>query len=100
VLIGIAAMLNSALQEPEYIDSYVTSINGVGDMQREPNPNYLTGVKRDVYQFFFDLVPTGQAFQFVEMSLVNPGLLPVYSMLIFLISTMIGTAVFRRKDVR
>lgn len=100
VLIGIAAGIHSSLQEPEYLDSYVTSVNGVGEMQTEPNPNYLTGTKRAIYQFFFDFIPAGQAFQFVELSMVHTWQLPVYSMLILVLASAVGAAAFRKEDIR
>ena len=99
-LLCLAAAINGSLQEPEYLNSYVTTVSGIGEMQNEPNPHYLTGTKREVYQFFLDLLPSGQVFQFVEFSMVHTWLLPVYSLLILALTSITGMLAFRKKNIR
>lgn len=99
-LFAVGAYFNSALQEPEFIDNYVMSVDGVSDMQSEPNPNYLTGAKREAFQFALDFNPGGQALQFAEMSMVHTWQLPLYSLLILLLTSIAGILVFRREDVK
>lgn len=99
-LFGIAAAVNSSLQEPEFIESYVTNISGVGDMESEPNPNYLTGTKRDIYQFALDLNPAGQSLQFAEMTMVHTWQLALYSILIMIITSAVGVLIFRKENVK
>lgn len=108
-LVGLLAMLfgsawlNSRLNEPEMYDSYVYMDNS-GAMETapsEPNPNYLSGNKRAVFLFLLELQPAGQALLFTDsMSFAHPWLLPLYSLLIIVLTGGAGLAVFRRKDLR
>ena len=38
-----------------------------------PNPSYISGFKRQVYQFLYELTPGGQCFQIVNMGAETPG---------------------------
>jgi ABC-2 type transport system permease protein len=100
VLFGVAAAVNSRLQEPEFYGSYVMSVTGVSEYQNEPNPNYLTGTKRELYQFALDFLPTGQSVQFVEMSMEHIWQLPLYSLLILILTSAAGVLAFQREDIR
>ena len=47
-----ALVIHSMLEAPEFIQGYEMSVNGqVVNAVPEPNPNHLTGLKREVYQF-------------------------------------------------
>lgn len=108
-LVGLLAMLfgsawlNSRLHEPEVYDSYVYTDNSgaLAEAPSQPNPNYLSGAKRDVFLFLLELQPAGQALLFADsMSFVHPWLLPLYSLLVVLLTGGAGLYVFRRKDLR
>lgn len=99
LLIYLGAATNSRLQEPPMIDSYVTSIDGIGEMAGEPNPNYISGTKREIYQFLYDINPGGQSLQFAESSMVHTWQLPVYSLIIVLLTTGIGVMIFKKKNI-
>lgn len=64
------------------------------------NPNYLTGTKRQVYEFLQDFTPGGQALQIASMDTDAPGRLAVYDAAILLLSTSCGIIFFRRKDLK
>ena len=67
----------------------------------EPNPDYLRGTERELYQFFNDFLPTGQAVNISgqgELS-QSPGLLAAYSASIIIVSTGVGMFVFKKKDI-
>ena len=68
-----------------------------GEME---NPNYLTGTKRDAYQFVADFLPTGQALAYNFDMIVHPWRMCLYSLLILAASTAGGLAAFRRKDLK
>lgn len=99
-LMSLAAGVHSSLQEPEFMDSYVATIDGISKHHNEPNPRYLTGPKRERYQFFLEFLPTGQALAFIELSMIHTWQLPVYSLLILLLTTVSGVFGFRKKDIR
>lgn len=93
--------VKSRLDEPEMYSAYSYSIGGeTTEISEQPNPRYLTGVKREVYEFLYDFLPGGQAVQYVSMEAARPGLLLFYSVLIAAGSTAAGLIFFRRKDIK
>ena len=95
----LGAAFNLRLQEPEFLNNYVMTIDGVGEVQNQPNPDYLTGAKREVFQFFLDFIPGGQSIQFAELTMVHYWQLPVYSLIISALTTLAGVVLFKRKNV-
>lgn len=93
--------ITSALNEPEYYSAYSYTENGVTvEAPDERNPNYLTGTKRQVYEFLHDFTPGGQALQLANMNTERPAQLALYSSMIVLASTCGGVLAFRRKDLK
>ena len=66
----------------------------------ERNPNYLTGTKRQIYEFLQDFTPGGQALQLAGLQAEHPAQLALYSGMILLLTTCCGILVFRRKDLK
>lgn len=102
ILLFAAIYLSQKLSEPEIYEGY-TYINEAGEAVEEddvPNPGYITGTKREVYSFFLDFLPTGQALQLSSMS--DEGLLVkvVYSFIIIILTTGGGIYFFRKKDLK
>ena len=102
MLIGamtVYAMLNA----PEYIENaFEMSVDGeIVPSDPIPNPRFLTGVKRDVYQHILNLIPTGQMLQFGNLAYSADMLyLPLYAVLVAVVCTGIGLIIFQRKDIR
>ena len=93
--------ITSALNEPEYYSAYSYTENGVTvEAPEERNPNYLTGAKRQVYEFLQDFTPGGQALQLAGLHAEKPAQLALYSGTILLLTTCCGILVFRRKDLK
>ena len=93
--------ITSALSEPEYYAAYSYTENGVTvEAPEERNPNYLTGTKRQVYEFLQDFTPGGQALQLAGLHAEQPAQLVLYSGAILLLTTCCGILVFRRKDLK
>lgn len=91
----------SALNEPEYYDGYSYTENGVTVSEdKERNPNYLSGTKRQVYEFLNDFTPGGQALQLANMEAENPLLLVLYNGIIIVLATGCGMVLFKRKDLK
>ncbi len=95
-----AAFLNARLDAPEFLPTYSLSLNGEVIESTEPNPHYLQGTERAVYQFFYDLLPTGQAMQYSTMSAIHLWQMPLYALGIAAASTVGGLVLFRRKDLK
>lgn len=101
VILFVGVYIKSRLGEPQYYDGYVYSDStGTTVQERCENTNYLSGVKRDVYQFMLDFLPSGQAFEIVYWNVATPVRLLLYSLIIVVLSTGVGYGIFRRKDVK
>lgn len=100
-LLVLASMINSRLEAPEFYDGYVFT-DTLGNSASEPvrNPQYLEGTKREIYQFFLDFLPTGQAVEISTQSTPHLWQLPLYSFLIILASTGGGVLCFHKKDIK
>lgn len=101
-----ATYLLSRLGEPEMINNWSYTADGVltaGDLV--PNPNYITGREREIYQFLADALPGGQSYMIANFGmhedlLRHPVLLCFYSAVITVITNVTGIFIFRRKDIK
>ena len=101
LLLFAAIYIDGRLKAPEFVSSYELSVNGqVSQSEPEPNPHYLRGAEREVYQFLNDFLPCSQASQYTSMDVANPALLAAYSLGILVVSAGAGIALFRRKDLK
>lgn len=100
-ILVVGSTLYEALQEAETITGVIiTAENGVQLGDSQPNPNYVTGLKRSVYEFFIDFVPSGQSIQLADLSVAHPVRMLLSSLYILLGTTLYGTFIFQRKDVK
>lgn len=91
----------SALNEPEYFGAYSYTENGkTVEEEAEKNPHYLSGTKREVYEFLYDFVPGGQVLQIANTESENIPLLALYDCTILIITSTFGILMFRRKDLK
>lgn len=100
VLIIGAAMIEALLAEPEYVTGFFMTDGEVTQGEPEPNPLYVSGVKRDILETVNDVLPSGQMMQIEIGSLRSAELMPLYSLGVLAVTTAIGAAVFRRKDLK
>lgn len=85
----------------QYLAAYSYTENGVTVEEPEQrNPYYITGMKRQVYEFLQDLTPSSQVIQVSEMGVKKPVMLAVYDGLILLLVTGFGLIFFRREDLK
>lgn len=96
LLLGI--FLNKRLLEPEVIETAVYGMdNANAVLAGEPNPFYVGGVKRDIYQFLFAL-PGCQAMRVAVME--TEWTMPACSGGVLAACTGLGLALFGRKNIR
>ena len=102
VCICAATYFHSILQQPEYYDAYVylDENDVMHNMPSEPNPNYISGTKRTIYQFIDDAFPYSQLF-FIDITDIEKiNIYPLYSIAIAALTTGCGVLVFRKKNLR
>ena len=97
--IYISAKLNEPETYPEISafadDGTVTSARQI------PNPGYVRGTQREVYQFLNDFLPTGQSVILMRGDTeASTPLLPLYSAGIAVAASGIGIFIFRKKDIK
>lgn len=100
-ILMVGAYINAALTAPEFLDG-ISIDQATGVLQQEviPNPRYLRGTMRKVFEFFYDFLPGGQAIQLSSMEVAAPWRLMAYSLAISLVSSTVGIFFFRRKDLK
>lgn len=102
-LYGSGSKLRGALLRPEYTSEYISDDKGNllfdGNVL---NPNYVSGVRRDIYEFLVDIHPVGQILQFDECTELPRAwvLFPVYSVIFTIVIFFVGYYLFRRKDIK
>ncbi|MBE6595956.1 MAG: hypothetical protein E7644_09205 [Ruminococcaceae bacterium] len=72
-------------------------------IEEQPNPEYLTGFKRQTVQFLHEILPTGQLAEYgKEEARLPDGFwrLPLYAVLSLVASTATGIAVFKRQNLK
>lgn len=100
LLLVLAVVVYNKLEAPEFIDSYSMMVDGEFVPNTEPNPAYLTGMKRELYQFFYELLPTGQAISYSNAEAENPARMMALAAAVFAAFTAAGLALFQRKDLK
>lgn len=109
VLIGVFVMLMfsayifQSLDSPEMWEEYVYMDKETGEIvtePAEPNPFYISGTKREVYEFLMQFLPTGQSYLIMTGDLSHGKEMAAYSVLIIIGSSAAGMYCFRRKDIK
>lgn len=99
-LLIMAMVIKGKLDAPEFISSYTMTIDGVEQSSPEPNPKYLQPAARKVYQFFLDVLPTGQSLQLSAFCVIHPYLMMLYSVVISAGATFLGILGLRKKNIK
>lgn len=94
--------ITSKLSEEEIISGYTyTDDTGkVITQEARPNPRYLKGFERDVYEFLDDFLPGNQVLAISNLTVEEPYWLMLYSGIIIFVTTGCGLVLFRRKDIK
>lgn len=109
VIIGAFAMLFfsafifSELERPEIWEEYIYLDEETGEVVKEPaepNPFYVSGTKREVYEFLTQFLPSGQTYLIAQGDLSHGGKMAVYSILVIFGSSAAGMYCFQKKDIK
>lgn len=100
VVILVSNIAGNKLLESEMIyESIVVTVDGVefGDMI--PNPNYVTGMARKLYEWLYDTLPTGQLMQIQSLEFSHWMYWLLVSMALCIVLTFVGYLLFHKKDI-
>lgn len=99
-LIVIASMVYNILCEPEMSSGAHMTLNGIEMSEPKPNPNYVGGTLRKVYEFICDFLPTGQGIRMAQFDIISPVRMLVSSAFIMVLTTLTGIFTFKRKNLK
>ena len=101
VLILSGMYVYHKLSQPEFIpivsrtsDGYILLENG------DPNPNYLTGMTRILYEWLTILLPYGAAALSLDKRASFDYRIPLISIVTILLLTFCGIRLFKKKDIK
>ena len=102
LMLFAATYIISCLDQPEFIPTgYSLVIDGVLQPKEQmANPYYLQGIKRDIFEFFRDLLPTSQGSMLMAWMVARPLVQAVCSLGLLILTTISGTYHFNRKDLK
>ena len=102
-MLMFSAFIFSELSNPEMWEEYVYVDEETGEIvtePAEPNPFYVSGTKREVYEFLMLFLPSGQTFLIAGGELSHAGEMAAYSVLIVIASSAAGMYFFQKKDIK
>ena len=112
ILLVSSSFIYQRLREPKVYDHYV-SVSEAGiptQVEELPNPLYIDGTPRAVLEVVNDLLPSGQAMQLADAfdseGIVNKNIENTpyrwlgYSFLMIVLTSGMGIALFRKKEIR
>lgn len=101
ILTLVSNIFASALYEPEMIKQGMISMeDGTVSAIMNPNPNYISGIQRAIYEFLADFLPTGQLCSLQDIQLDHPLRMLLCSAFLTVSATLGGMKLFGRKDLK
>lgn len=99
-LLIFASMIYNDLSQPQMTENIEMTVDGIKMGEPMPNPQYVSGTKRLVYQYILDILPTGQGLQMWQLGIGSPVRLLVSSVCIMVFMTLGGIWIFKRKNIK
>lgn len=97
-----AMLLTERLAQTEYFSDiyYVNEEGEVIQDQSVKNPQYLTGIKREIYEFVDDFLPSTQYYQILQWNVERPIRFLLCDAAMVIVMTGAGVMIFKRKDLK
>lgn len=99
-LLICASMLYNALCQAETISGAVITGDGMQILEPTANPYYVGGIKRKIFEWIVDALPTGQGILLANKEVVHPLRMVLCSAGIGFAATLGGICLFGKKDLR
>lgn len=100
LLLFASIYLRSRLLSPEYLNGFWNAAGEYVPSSATPNPQYLGGAQRAVFEILYALLPTSQAVEYASQQTQNLHWMPLWSLAMIVLSTGSGILLFRRKDLK
>ena len=101
ILLAMAASaLYDRLCEPEMNQGMTLVGTQLVEMEPTPNPLYLSGMIRTVCEAALELLPTGQALLLSDVAVEYPVRAISLSAVFTIVTLLVGSMLFRRKDIK
>ncbi len=99
-LLILASMFYNGFSEPEMTSGVQITANGMQMSEPMPNPNYISGEMRKIYEFILDFLPTGQGLTVWQVEVRHPIRMILSSAAITILTTLSGIFVFKKKNLK
>lgn len=99
-LLLAATWLYSRLQEPEMESGLIITAAGMEWGEPTPNPRYVPGVLRQICEALLTATPAGQVVLLGDLAVAHPVGSLLSSAGMVLVTTLAGTALFGKKDLK
>ncbi len=99
-LLAVATWINAQLSEPEMNSGFIITVAGMELAEPTPNPRYVSGALRRLYELLLEILPSGQTVLLAEGAVARPGLQLGASLIIAVFSGAAGMALFEKKDLK
>lgn len=100
-LVLVSSFFENALYEPEFSNPIMVFQDGVQMVgEQTPNPYYISGIQREIYEFVVDFLPTGQSSSLQNINIGHPLRMLLSSAGITAGFTLCGLRLFERKDLK
>ena len=100
ILAMAASALDDRLCEPEMNQGMTLVGTQLVEMEPTPNPLYLSGMIRTVCEAALELLPTGQALLLSDVAVEYPVRAISLSAVFTIVTLLVGSMLFRRKDIK
>ncbi len=78
----------------------LTAAGVVQAAEPQPNPFYIGGVQRKVYEFLLQFLPTGQGILLANEEITHPVLNLIYSAVLTVTINICGIFAFKKKEIK
>lgn len=95
-----ASTIYNSLSQPQMTSGVIITANGMEMADPAPNPNYISGVTRKIYDFIVDFLPTGQGLRMWQLEISNPVRMLASSAFITVVTTVGGIFAFKKKNIK
>lgn len=101
IFMMIGSIIYNGLSQPEFTREFIAmSMDNVTYGPETPNPDYVSGMQRKIYEFLLQFLPSGQGVLMLNGEITIPVLNIIYSLITAAVINIIGIFTFKKKDLK